>query len=509
MRPAMDNQTLAVAMRRITKEFPGVRANDGVDFSVASGEIHGLLGENGAGKSVLMSILYGLHQPDSGEIYVNGSPIRIRNPAVAIRLGIGMVHQHFMLIPNMTVAENVVLGFEPGGPILRRREIRQRVAQLADEARLQVSPDATVEQLSVGARQRVEILKVLYRRAQILILDEPTAVLTPQETEELFVTMRALRAQGKTIIFIAHKLKEVMTICDRMTVLRKGKLVGTVEVGNTSEAELAEMMVGAKVVPATRTEAAKIGEVVLRVTDLVVDGARGERVIEGLKLELRAGEVLGIAGVEGNGQAELVEVLTGLRRPRRGKVFLSGADITGISPRTALDCGIRCIPEDRHKLAIVPDFSVQENLILGDHYRPPFKGPGSWLRERAVGEFADRQIAEFQIRTPSRETPIRSLSGGNQQRLVVARVYGQGQAPTLVVAAQPTRGLDVQAIRYVQDKLLQLSDRGAAVLLVSADLDEVIAISDRILVIYQGRLSETSDSPSRHELGLLMTGGRG
>lgn len=505
---AMDNQTVAVAMRRITKEFPGVRANDGIDFSVVGGEIHGLLGENGAGKSVLMSILYGLYQPDSGEIEVGGSPIRIRNPAVAIRLGIGMVHQHFMLIPNMTVAENVVLGFEPGGPLLRRQEIEQRVAQLAAEARLQVSPGAAVEQLSVGARQRVEILKVLYRRAQILILDEPTAVLNPQETEELFVTMRALRTQGKTIIFIAHKLREVMAICDRMTVLRKGRLVGTVEAGNTSEAELTEMMVGAKVVPASRAEAAKIGEVVLRVTDLTVDGARGERVIDGLKLELRAGELLGIAGVEGNGQAELVEVLTGLRRPSAGQLFLNGTDIAGISPRAALDHGIRCIPEDRHKLAIVPDFSVQENLILGDHYRPPFKGPCSWLREQVIREFADRQIAEFQIQTPSRETPIRSLSGGNQQRLVVARVYGQGRVPALVVAAQPTRGLDVQAIRYVQDKLLQLSDRGAAVLLISADLDEVIAISDRILVIYRGRLSETSGSPSRHELGLLMTGGR-
>jgi simple sugar transport system ATP-binding protein len=323
----------------------------------------------------------------------------------------------------------------------------------------------------------VEILKVLYRRAQILILDEPTAVLTPQETEELFVTMRALRAQGKTIIFIAHKLKEVMAICDRMTVLRKGRLVGTVEAGNTSEAELAEMMVGAKLVPASRAGPATIGEVVLRVTDLTVDGARGERVIDGLKLELRAGEILGIAGVEGNGQAELVEVLTGLRRPSAGQVFLNGTDIAGASPRAALDHGIRCIPEDRHRLAIIPDFSVQENLILGDHYRPPFTGPGSWLRERVIREFADRQIAEFQIQTPSRETPIRSLSGGNQQRLVVARVDGQGQVPALVVAVQPTRGLDVQAIRYVQDKMLQLSDRGAAVLLISADLDEILAIA--------------------------------
>ncbi|HAZ27696.1 TPA: heme ABC transporter ATP-binding protein [Candidatus Acetothermia bacterium] len=505
----MADRTMAVFMHKIVKDFPGVRANDEIDFQVAAGEIHGLLGENGAGKSVLMSILYGLHRPTSGKISIHGRPVSITSSAVAIAHKIGMVHQHFMLVSNMTVAENIVLGFEPPGPFLRRKEIERQVAQFAAEAKVQVDPAEMVERLAVGARQRVEILKVLYRRAEILILDEPTAVLTPQETEDLFTTMRALREQGKTIIFIAHKLKEVMAICDRMTVLRRGKLVGTVDTASTSESELAEMMVGAKVVPATRIGKAKIGEQVLQVTDLTASGERGQAAINGLSFELRAGEILGIAGVDGNGQTELVEVLTGLRKPTGGKVSLRGADRTGMSPRTALDHGVRHIPEDRHKRAIVPVFSVKENLILGHHDRPPFKGRFSLLRERAIRRFADKQIAEFQIQTPNRDTPVSSLSGGNQQRLVVARISGHGKEPALVVAAQPTRGLDVQATRYVRQRLIELSDQGAAVLLVSADLDEVMAISDRILVIHNGRLSETSESPSRQELGMLMAGGRG
>lgn len=504
----MSDRKTVVFMQKIVKDFPGVRANDAIDFKVAQGEIHGLLGENGAGKSVLMSILYGLYRPTSGEVSIDGRPVSITSPAVAIALKIGMVHQHFMLVSNMTVAENIVLGFEPDGPFLKRKQIEERVARFAAEAKLQVDPEEPIERMAVGARQRVEILKVLYRQAQILILDEPTAVLTPQETEDLFRTMRALREQGKTIIFIAHKLKEVMSICDRMTVLRRGKLVGTVDAASTGESELAEMMVGAKVVPATRIGEATIGDQVLQVKDLTADGERGERAIDGLSFELRAGEILGIAGVEGNGQTELVEVLTGLRRPTGGKVSLRGADLTGMSPRTALTREIRHIPEDRHKRGIIPDFSVKENLILGDHYRPPFRGRFTLLRERVIRKFADKQIEEFQIQTPSRDTPIRSLSGGNQQRLVVARIYGHRKEPALVVAAQPTRGLDVQAMRYVRQKLIELSDQGAAVLLVSADLDEVMAISDRILVIHNGRLTETSDSPSRQELGILMMGGR-
>ncbi|MBT9163449.1 MAG: Galactose/methyl galactoside import ATP-binding protein MglA [Chloroflexi bacterium] len=504
----MDDRKIAVFMRQITKDFPGVRANDAVDFKVAQGEIHGLLGENGAGKSVLMGILYGLYQPTSGEIFIHGRAVAIRSPAEAIALKIGMVHQHFMLISNMTVAENIVLGFEPDGYFWNRKEIAQRVAQFAAEAKLPINPEETVGQLSVGAQQRVEILKVLYRQAQILILDEPTAVLTPQETEALFRAMRALRDQGKTIIFIAHKLKEVLSICDRITVLCRGKLVGTEDAGATDESKLAEMIVGTKVVPATRIGEATIGDRVLEVKDLTADGERGERALEGLSFELRAGEILGIAGVEGNGQTELVEVLTGLRRPTGGKVFLSEADLSGITPRTALDYGIRHIPEDKRKRGIIPGFSVKENLILGDHCRPPFKGRFSWLMERVIRRFADKRIEEFQIQTPSRDTPIDSLSGGNQQRLIVGRVYGHQKRPTLLIAAQPTCGLDVQATRYVRQKLIELSDQGAAVLLVSADLDEVMAISDRILVIHNGRLHEASKRPSRQELGLLMIGGR-
>ncbi|HSV30751.1 MAG TPA: ABC transporter ATP-binding protein [Atribacteraceae bacterium] len=504
-----DKPAPAVEMVQITRRFPGILANDRVNFSVAQGEIHGLLGENGAGKSVLMSILYGLCRPTSGEVLIHGRLVSIASPTEAIALKIGMVHQHFMLISNMTVAENVVLGFEPDGFFLKRKEIERRVAQFAAEAKLQVDPTEMVERLAVGARQRVEILKTLYRRVEILILDEPTAVLTPQETEDLFTTMRTLRNQGKTIIFIAHKLKEIMAICDRMTVLRRGKLVGTVTAASTSESELAEMMVGSAVIPATRTGQAKIGEPVLRVQCLTADGECGQCAFDGVSFELRAGEILGIAGVEGNGQTELVEVLTGLRKPTGGKIFLRGADLTGMSPRTALDHEIRHIPEDRHKRGIVQGFSVKENLILDDHDRPPFKGRFSLLRERLIRTFADRQIEEFQVQTPSRDTLVSSLSGGNQQRLVVARIYGHGKEPSLVVAAQPTRGLDVQAMCYVHQKLIDLSDQGAAVLLVSADLEEVMAISDRVLVIHKGKLSETSDSPSRQELGMLMAGGRG
>jgi simple sugar transport system ATP-binding protein len=503
----MDNQKIAVFMRQITKDFPGVRANDAIDFKVAKGEIHGLLGENGAGKTVLMSILYGLYRPTSGEIFIHGRPVTISSPAEAIALKIGMVHQHFMLIPNMTVAENVVLGFEPDGPFLKRKEIAQRVARFAAEVQLPVDPEERIERMPVGARQRVEILKALYRQAEILILDEPTSVLTPQETEGLFTAMRAMRHQGKTIIFIAHKLKEVMSICDRMTVLRRGKVVGTVDAASADESNLAEMMVGTEIVPASRTGKATIGDAVLQVKDLTANSERGERAIDGLSFELRAGEILGIAGVEGNGQTELVEVLTGLRRPTGGKVFLNGTDLTGVTPRTALDNEIRHIPEDRQKQGVIPNFSVKENLILGDHYRPPFRGRFSLLREWVIRKFADKQIEAFQIQTPSRDTLIESLSGGNQQRLIVARIYGKGKEPTVVVAAQPTRGLDVQATRYVRQKLIELSKRGAAMLLVSADLDEVMAISDRILVIHNGRLSETSERPSRQELGLLMAGG--
>jgi len=501
---AVDKRAPAVEMVQITKRFSGVLANDRVNFSVARGEIHGLLGENGAGKSVLMNILYGLYRPDSGQILMDGTSVQIGNPAKAIELKIGMVHQHFMLISNMTVAENVVLGFEPPGFLLRSQDISSRVVQSAAAAKIKIDPTAVIEELPLGIRQRVEILKILYRKADVLILDEPTAVLTPQGIEDLFVSLRALRDQGKTIIFIAHKLKEILSICDRATVLRRGKTIGTVEIGRTDENELTEMMIGSKMVPVKRVKKESNGKLILWGEEISAASDRGVVALNKATLELYAGEILGIAGIEGNGQTELVEVLTGLRRPTGGKIILNGVGLAGMSPKAALDHGIRHIPEDRHQRGIVLDFSVMENLILGDHKEPMFKGFFSQLKHQFIRRFVDRRIDEFQIQTPSRETAARSLSGGNQQRVVVARIFNR--EPTLVIAAQPTRGLDVKAAEYVRRKLIELSNQGAAVLLVSADLDEVMSISDRILVMYNGKLTETSERPTRRELGLLMLG---
>ena len=499
-----DKRAPTVEMVEITKRFPGVLANDRVNFSVTQGEIHGLLGENGAGKSVLMSILYGLYRPDSGQIYLHGAPVQINNPAKAIGLKIGMVHQHFMLIPNMTVAENVVLGFEPPGLVLRSRDISSRVAQFAAAAKIKIDPNAMIEALPLGTRQRVEILKILYRQADVLILDEPTSVLTPQGIDDLFTSLRALRDQGKTIIFIAHKLKEILSICDRATVLRRGKTIGTVEISRTDENELTEMMIGSKMVPTRRAKKASNGKLILRGEEITATNDRGVVALTGASFQLHAGEILGIAGIEGNGQTELVEVLTGLRRPTSGKIMLNGVDLAGISPKAALDHGVRHIPEDRHQRGIVLDFSVMENLILGDHEQPLFKGFLSQLKYRFIRRFVDQRIDEFQIQTPNRETVTRSLSGGNQQRVVVARIFNREL--TLVIAAQPTRGLDVKAAEYVRRKLIELSDQGVAVLLVSADLDEVMALSDRIIVMFNGKLTATSDRPTRRELGLLMLG---
>jgi simple sugar transport system ATP-binding protein len=499
-----DRRPLAVEMSQIVKRFPGVLANDRVDFSVAQGEIHGLLGENGSGKTVLMSILYGLYRPDNGQILLHSAPVQIKNPAAAIALKIGMVHQHFMLIPNMTVAENVVLGFEPPGLILRSHDIAARVTQFAAAAKIKIDPNAMIEELPLGIRQRVEILKILYRKAEVLILDEPTAVLTPQGIDDLFASLRTLRDQGKTIIFIAHKLKEILSICDRATVLRRGKTVGTVEISRTNENELTEMMIGSKIVPTRRTKQVSNGKLILQVEEIITTTEHGAAALRGATFKLHAGEILGIAGIEGNGQTELVEVITGLRRPTGGKMLLNGVDLTGMSPKTMLDHGLRHIPEDRHRQGIILDFSVMENLILGDHQQPIFKGFLSQLKHRFIRQFTDRRIEEFQIQTPSRETMMRSLSGGNQQRTVVARIFNR--EPTVVIASQPTRGLDVKAAEYVHRKLIELSDQGTAVLLVSADLDEVMALSDRIVVMLNGKLTGASDRPTRRELGLLMLG---
>ncbi len=500
--------TSAIQMVDITKTFPGVTANDHVDFSVEKAEIHGLLGENGAGKTVLMSILYGLYRPDGGEILVNGEEAEISGPSDAMRLGIGMVHQHFMLVPSLTVVENVILGMEPtvNGVTLDRERMLRDVAESCRKYRLDVDVEAPVYQLPVGVQQRVEILKALYRGADVLILDEPTSVLTPGETEELFNAVRELKADGKTVIFISHKLREVLTICDRITVLKRGRVVGTVPVMETSEGQLAEMMVGRKIVYEF-TKEAKCGlEPVLRLEDLECLSDRGVPALRGLDLELCGTEILGVAGVEGNGQTELVEAVMGLRKLSGGAVKLDGVDVTDTSPRERIRMGVSHIPEDRYKRAIVPDFSILENLMLGSQ-RDRFTRNGVSLDFAEATRFTEEVIMDYQIATPSPGTLIKYLSGGNQQRVVVAKEFSR--EPKVVVAAQPTRGLDVGATEYVRRKLVEMRDRGAGVLLISADLDEIWALSDRVAVVFEGRIVAVKDiaETDQQEVGLLMAGG--
>jgi ABC-type uncharacterized transport system ATPase subunit len=500
--------TSAIRMVGVTKTFPGVTANDDVDFSVDKAEIHGLLGENGAGKSVLMSILYGLYKPDSGGILVNGEKAEISGPSDAMRLGIGMVHQHFMLVPSLTVVENVILGMEPtvNGVLLDKERMLRDVAESCRRYKLDVDVEAPVYQLPVGVQQRVEILKALYRGADVLILDEPTSVLTPGETEELFNAIRELKADGKTVIFISHKLREVLTICDRITVLKRGKVVGTVLASETSEAQLAEMMVGRKIVYEFTKEAECGLEPVLRLDGLECLSDRGLPALRGLDLDLCGSEILGVAGVEGNGQTELVEAVMGLRELTGGSVKLDGRDITDTPPRGRIQLGVSNIPEDRYKRAIVPDFSVLENLVLGSQ-RDRFTRNGVSIDFAEASRFSTDVINDYQIATPGPETLIKYLSGGNQQRVVVAREFSRD--PKVVIAAQPTRGLDVGATEYVRRKLVEMRDRGAGVLLISADLDEIWALSDRVAVIYEGRIVTVKDIDETdiQEIGLLMAGG--
>ncbi len=499
----------AVEMRDIVKTFPGVLANDNVNFSVEKGEIHGLLGENGAGKTVLMSILYGLYRPDAGEIYIDGERAAIESPAAAMSLGIGMVHQHFMLVPSLTVAENAVLGREPTRNwLIDEEEMLERVRASCTAYRLDVDVKAPVHTLSVGVQQRVEILKALYRGADILILDEPTAVLTPQEVEDLFSAVRALREQGKTVIFISHKLREVLSICDRITVLKRGKAVGIVEASETDMGELAEMMVGRRVVYSFEKGEVAPGGVVLRVEGLEALDDRGVPTLRGVDLEVRGSEILGLAGVEGNGQTELVEALMGLRETRGGRVFLGSMDITGASPNDRIRAGVSHIPEDRYKRGIVPDFSVTENLILGSHREARFTRWGFVIDYEEAASHAQTLVADYSIVTPGVGAHAGNLSGGNQQKVIVAREFDR--TPLLIIAAQPTRGLDVGATEYVRRKLLEMRDGGSAVLLLSADLDEIWALSDRIAVIYEGRIVAVREpaETDEMELGLLMTGGR-
>jgi general nucleoside transport system ATP-binding protein len=494
-------------LRSITKRFPGVVANDRVGFDLVKGEVHALLGENGAGKSTLVNILYGLYHPDEGEILLDGNPVRIGSPSDAIDLGIGMVHQHFMLIPVMTVAENIVLATEPRkGPFLDLARAEKRVRDLSKEFGLAVRPEARVASISVGMQQRAEILKALYRGAEILILDEPTAVLTPQEASELFAIIRSLQADGKSIVFITHKLNEVLEIADRITVLRQGKRIDTVPRAGATPEGLARLMVGREVVLRVEKSPGEPGEPVLDVQDLQVLDERGLEAVRGASFQVKAGEIVGIAGVDGNGQTELIDALTGLRRPAGGRIIVAGTDITRAAARERLELGVGHIPEDRQVRGLVLDFTLAENLALHDFRKEPDSKWG-WLYPRRLIERAGRLLKEFDVRGGRPQTLAAALSGGNQQKVVVAREVSRD--PRILVAAQPTRGLDVGAIEFVHRRLVQERDEGRAILLVSFELDEIRSLSDRILVIYEGRIvAEYPPTVSEEELGIAMTGGR-
>ncbi len=494
-------------LRGITKRFPGVLANDHIDLTLNQGEVHALLGENGAGKSTLMNILYGLYQPDEGEILVKGKKLVVNSPVDAIKAGVGMVHQHFMLIPVFTVTENVMLGDETvkAGGVLDRAETARRIREISEKYQLAVDPDAKVSTLPVGVQQRVEIIKLLYRNADILILDEPTAVLTPQEADELFKILKSLTAQGKSIIFISHKLREVLAIAERITVIRLGKVVGATTPKQANEAKLASMMVGRDVLLNVKKKDAKTGQAVLKVRDLVVADDRRHVTVRGVSFDVNAGEILGIAGVQGNGQTELVEALTGLRQPYSGSVELLGEDVTKAGPRTITELGTAHIPEDRQREGLVLGFPVADNLVLNSYYEAPY-AKGVVLQEKVILENAKKRIAEFDVRTPNPMTNVGALSGGNQQKVIVARELSR--PIKMVIASQPTRGLDVGSIEYIHKQLIDRRDKGAAVLLVSSELDEVMQLADRIAVMYRGEVVAVLDAEkaNKNEVGLLMAG---
>jgi general nucleoside transport system ATP-binding protein len=493
-------------LKGITKRFPGVVANDHVDFELAKGEVHALLGENGAGKSTLMNILYGLYHPEEGEIRLRGKNVRIHSPREAIDLGIGMVHQHFMLIPVMTVAENIVLHAEPhNGPFLDVDQANERVREISKQFGLTVRPDARVESISVGMQQRVEILKALYRGAEILILDEPTAVLTPQEAQELFEILESLKAEGKSIIFISHKLNEVLEVAERITVLRRGKTIETVPREGATEEGLAKLMVGREVLLRVDKKPAEPEAPLLRVENLHVCDERGLETCRGLSFEVHAGEIVGIAGVDGNGQSELIDAITGLRRPETGRILVADKDLTWGSSRECLDSGVGHIPEDRQARGLVLDFTLAENLALHDYRLEPDSKYG-WLFPRRIVARARQLLKEFDVRGGGPQTLASALSGGNQQKVVVAREVARN--PQVLIAAQPTRGLDVGAIEFVHRRLVEERDEGRAILLISFELDEILSLSDRILVIYEGRIvSEFSPDASEEEIGIAMVGG--
>ncbi len=500
-------------LRNITKRFGDVLANNHVSFKVEPGTIHAIVGENGAGKSTAMRIAYGFYTADSGEILINNQAREIRTPHDAIALGVGMVHQHFMLVEPMTVAENIVLGAEPGSATsLDLRKAADEIRQLSDEFKLAVDPNTTIETLSVGQQQRIELLKALYRHAQLLILDEPTAVLTPQEVEEFFAILRRMREQGKTIVIITHKLSEVLAISDNVTVMRDGRVVGDLKTRETNAAELARLMVGREVLLRVDKPDARPGASVCSVEGLSILGRDGTRRVDNVSFEVRTGEIVGIAGVEGNGQTELVEALAGLipESHLTGSISFEGRDIMGLDARARKELGIAHVPEDRHRRGLLLDFSLNENTILGVHYRKPaVTGPGSILLDKkGIQRRTEEVIRDFDVRPPNPLLPARSLSGGNQQKLIIGREFEL--PPKFLLVSQPTRGVDIGAIEFIHRKIVAMRDAGCAVLLVSAELEEVTALSDRLLVIHNGQIVGEVDpkTATNEEIGLMMTGGR-
>ncbi len=504
----MSEAPVVLEVRGLTKRFPGVLANDHIDLALHKGSVLGLLGENGAGKSTLMNLIYGLYQPDEGEILVNGQPVQIHDPNDAIRLGIGMVHQHFQLVPVLSVTENIMLGDEATrGLLLDRRTARKRIVEISQQYGLEVDPDARIEDLPVGVQQRVEIIKALYRKADILILDEPTAVLTPQETEGLFRIMRSLLERGVSIIFISHKLKEILEICAEVVVLRNGRVVGKADPSHATEESLAEMMVGRAVLLEVEKAVAQPAEPVLVIRDLVANDDRGLQALKGISLEVRAGEIVGIAGVQGNGQTELIEAITGLRAVISGQVIINDQDVTHAAPRQITEAGVAHVPEDRQKNGMVAAFPVKDNMVLQTYYVTPFSS-GIVSNERAIETSAEALVEQYDVRTPSVFVPISKLSGGNQQKVIIAREFSRDAH--LLIAAQPTRGLDVGSIEYIHKQIVRQRDAGAAVLLISAELDEILSLSDRVIVMFGGEIMDNLpiERATRNMCGLLMAGVR-
>lgn len=499
----------AVEMLNITKDFPGIRANDNVTVRLKKGTIHALLGENGAGKSTLMSILFGLYQPTEGIIKVNGQEVTITDPNVATDLGIGMVHQHFKLVECFTVTENIILGMEPTkNGMVDLKTARNQIVELSKKYGLQIDPDAKISEITVGMQQRVEILKMLYRNADILIFDEPTAVLTPQEIEDLIMIMRNLIQEGKSILLITHKLKEIKEVADECSVLRRGKYIGTVKVKDTSEQQMAEMMVGRNVNFNVEKQPAKPGDVVLDVAHLQVKNAKGILKIKDVSLQVHAGEILGIAGIDGNGQEELVYGITGLTKIESGTVKFSDHDVTHKSIKEHYDAGMGYVPEDRHKHGLILDFLLKENFIVHHYQRSPFAQKGI-LQPKAIDDYAQRLIEEFDVRSGNgADTLTRSMSGGNQQKAIIAREIDR--SPELLIVVQPTRGLDVGAIEYIHQRIVEERDKGKAILLVSFELDEILSLSDRIAVLFDGQITGEllAEATDEKELGLYMSGSK-